>query len=153
MLNRLRILVLAITCLAAAQAGAQQATLTEAAAQSIRAVIEAQLAAFSADEAEKAFSFASDSIRETFGSAENFMRMVKTSYPVVYRPSSVSFLPPELLGEDVYQGVKMTDEDGQLWLAVYRMQRLADDSWRIAGCALKPLAGSLTQLFLLGTGP
>ena len=115
---------------------------SDADAQAIRSVIEAQLAAFSADDAEKAFSFASEGIRQTFATAEVFIAMVKLSYPVVYRPASVLFLDPEQRDDDVMQPVEMSDEDGVLWLALYRMQRQPDKSWRIGGCILKRLPGS-----------
>jgi len=114
----------------------------EADAQAIRSVIEAQLAAFAADDAEKAFSFASEGIRQTFGTAQVFIAMVKLNYSVVYRPASVSFLDPEQVDDNVMQPVEMSDEDGTLWLALYRMQRQPDQSWRIGGCILKRLNGS-----------
>jgi uncharacterized protein DUF4864 len=40
------------------------------------------------------------------------------------------------------QGVEMSDEGDRLWLAVYRMQRQPDSTWRIGGCILKSLPGS-----------
>jgi hypothetical protein len=103
-------------------------------ARAARAVIEAQLAAFAADDAERAFSFAAPGIRESFGSAERFMAMVRKGYPVVYRPTSVRFLEP--VGEQgaVLQRVRMTDDTGAAWMVVYELQRQADRSWRITGC-------------------
>ena len=65
--------------------------------------------------------------------------MVKASYPVVYRPASVLFLGPEQIDDEVMQGVQMSDDEGGLWLALYRMQRQPDDSWRIGGCILQSL--------------
>jgi Domain of unknown function (DUF4864) len=117
---------------------------SETVAQSIRTVIEAQLAAFAEDDADKAFSYASDNIRERFGTAENFIAMVKESYPVVYRPASVSFAKPEHIEGQTLQSVKMADDAGRLWLALYSMQRQPDSSWRINGCVLKMLKGSRT---------
>jgi len=114
----------------------------EADAQAIRSVIEAQLAAFAADDAEKAFSFASEGIRQTFATAQVFIAMVKLNYSVVYRPASVWFLDPEQVDDNVMQPVELSDEDGTLWLALYRMQRQPDKSWRIDGCILKRLNGS-----------
>ena len=57
----------------------------------VRLVIEGQLAAFAADDAEQAFSYASETIQATFMTARNFMDMVRIAYPVVYRPASLSF--------------------------------------------------------------
>ena len=122
--------------LAVAPAGA--ADVSPAEAKALRAVIEAQLAAFKADDAPRAFSYAAPGIRELFGSAEHFMAMVKRSYPVVYRPASVAFLEPQLIGGEYIQRVRMTDGSGRGWLAVYQMQRQPDGSWRIAGCQAVP---------------
>src|SRR5712691_5771096 len=55
-------------------------------------VIRLQIEAFQRDDAEAAFSLASRGIQETFGTPENFLRMVKLSYQPVYRPASVTFL-------------------------------------------------------------
>lgn len=105
-------------------------------AREIRRVIEAQLAAFRADDAELAFSFASPAIREQFGVADYFLAMVRGAYPVVHRPQTVAFLLAETADAAVIQRVRMTDRDGAAWLAVYRMQRQNDRSWRIDGCVL-----------------
>ena len=130
------------TLVVAIGASAQTDSITESDAQAIRSVIEAQLAAFSADDAEKAFSYASEGIRKTFGSPESFMAMVKTSYPVVYRPATVLFLEPMKVDDEIVQGVQMADDVDRLWLALYRMQRQPDHSWRIGGCLLERLDGT-----------
>ena len=62
--------------------------------------------------------------------------MVRTGYPVVYRPASVSFLQPEPDAKEVVQRVHLTDGQGNAWLAVYRLQRQKDKAWRIAGCVV-----------------
>ena len=105
-------------------------------ARDMREVIEAQLAAFAADNAERAFSYASASIREMFGTPEYFMAMVRGGYPVVYRPRTVGFLLPETRGSEVVQRVRMTDASGTAWLAIYNMQRQADRRWLINGCVV-----------------
>jgi hypothetical protein len=137
-----QILLLGLMFIASTGAQSQTRAISEADAQSIRTVIEAQLAAFSADDAQAAFSFASDGIRKTFSTAENFLAMVKASYPVVYRPASVLFLDPEKVADEIMQGVEMSDDTDRLWLAIYRMQRQPDNTWRIDGCVLKSLPGS-----------
>jgi Domain of unknown function (DUF4864) len=121
---------LAVTALAA------EPPVSAADGRDLRAVIEAQLAAFRSDNAEQAFSYASPSIREMFVTADYFMAMVRGSYPVVYRPESVAFLLPEIVDGAVIQRVRMTDQQGDAWLAIYRMQRQADRSWRIDGCVV-----------------
>jgi hypothetical protein len=103
-------------------------------AKAVRALIEAQLAAFAADDAEKAFSYAAPSIRTMFVSAERFMAMVREGYPVVYRPASVAFMKPEWADDKLIQRVQMADASGAPWMVVYELERQPDRSWRIAAC-------------------
>ena len=112
--------------------------------KAVRAVVEAQLAAFAEDDGKRAFSYAAPSIREMFGSPDRFMAMVRGSYPVVYRPAAVVFLNPEWVQGQLVQGVHLTDASGALWLAVYQLERQPDKSWRISGCNVQPSAGKMT---------
>jgi hypothetical protein len=113
-------------------------------AKALRAVIEAQLAAFKADDAPRAFSYASPAIRELYGNAATFMAMVRKSYPVVHRPKTVSFLAPQRIDGAFIQRVRMTDATDRGWLAVYQMERQPDGSWRIAGCQVVPSEARVT---------
>jgi Domain of unknown function (DUF4864) len=112
--------------------------------RAVRAVVEAQLSAFAADDAKRAFSYAAPAIREMFGTPDRFMEMVRAGYPVVYRPASVVFLNPEWIEGQLVQGVHLTDASGALWLAVYRLERQPDKSWRISGCEVQPSSGKMT---------
>ena len=117
-------------------AGAQSVSKQDAAA--VRKVIEAQIDAFRKDDAKRAFSYATDGIQLTFGTAEDFMAMVREQYAVVYRPRSVAFDPPVSAGpDDIVQPVRMTDDGGRAWLAIYPMQRDKDGVWRTNGCQLR----------------
>lgn len=129
-----RMLLVALANLACTTSWAAPAELTDADAHAIRGVVEAQLAAFRADDADLAFSYASPSIREKFGVAGHFLAMVRGAYPVVYRPESVGFLLAQAIDDEVIQRVRLTDRSGTAWLAIYRMQRQRDRSWRIDGC-------------------
>ena len=113
-------------------------------AEAVRAVIEAQLDAFRHDDAARAFTLATPGIRETFGSAENFLAMVRDSYAVIYRPKSVIFEPPHLIDGRLFQPVRLTDAEGRAWIAIYSMQRQPDGNWRTNGCQLARLAGTET---------
>ncbi|SRR5258706_13472531 len=113
-------------------------------ARAVRAAIEAQLEAFRRDDAERAFSLATPGIRATFGTAQAFMHMVRTQYAVVYRPSSVSFEAPVVIGGELVQPVRFTDAAGRRWLALYPMQRQPDGRWLTNGCELTPLGGTQT---------
>jgi Domain of unknown function (DUF4864) len=77
-----------------APATASAAVLAERDARAVRSVIEAQLAAFAADDAERAYSYASAAIRTQFADAASFMAMVRSGYPMVVRPESVTFFQP-----------------------------------------------------------
>lgn len=113
----------------------------EVEAKAVRAVIEAQLAAFAVDDARRALSYAFPDIRQRFPAPEGFLEMVRKSYPVVYRPRSVGFLEPEVADDEVFQAVEMSDAEGVLWIAIYRMGRIEDGSWRIMGCRVVPGGG------------
>ncbi len=133
LLNRLVMLLAAASCALALWAPAQAASLTPADEKNVRAAVQGQLAAFAADDADKAFSYAAPNIREALGTAAGFMAMVRNSYPVVYRPASVAFLKPESKDGQVIQRVQMLDASGDAWLAIYSLQR-EGASWLITGC-------------------
>jgi len=103
-------------------------------ARAVRALIEAQLAAFARDDAAQAFSFATPTIQAMFGTAERFLAMVRQSYPVVYRPAAVSFLQARWIDHKLIQGVQMADADGAPWMVAYEVELQPDRTWRIAGC-------------------
>lgn len=113
-------------------------------AGAIRQAIEAQIAAFRRDDAEAAFALATPDIRAAFGTAQNFLEMVRSSYGVVYRPHSVQFEAPVVVDGEVVQAVRMTDAEGRAWIALYPMRKQADGSWKTNGCQLGRLAGRET---------
>jgi hypothetical protein len=129
----LRVALLAVTAprLALAQS---QPSLPVSEASAVRAVVRAQLDAFAADDAVRAFSYAADGIRDRFGSAGQFMQMVRGSYPMVVRPAAVTFLAPRRADAQVLQPVQLTDREGRMWLALYSLQPQPDGGWRISGC-------------------
>ena len=112
--------------------------------RAVRAVVEAQLKALSADRAEHAFSYAAPAIRQQFGDAKVFMAMVRQSYAMLISPRSVSYFRPEGVGGVITQGVQFRDADERLWRAVYELQRQSDKRWRISGCAVAPADESST---------
>ncbi|HHP7245961.1 MAG TPA: DUF4864 domain-containing protein [Elainellaceae cyanobacterium] len=115
--------------------------LTDTDRAAIRAVIEQQLEAFQADNANKAFSFASPNIQSQFGSPDHFMDMVKSSYLPVYRPRSVMFEGINNIEGNLAQQVILMGSDGNLVSAYYMMEKQSDGEWRINGCVLMPLEG------------
>lgn len=119
---------------------AQRATDLPAQQQAeIRAVIEAQLAAFQKDDAVLAFSFAAPGIRQVFQTPERFLQMVKQSYLPLYRPARVEFTALGVIQGAPTQVLTVTDQEGIRYRAYYVMERQPDRSWKIAGVYLEPL--------------
>jgi hypothetical protein len=103
-------------------------------ASKVRDVIVAQLAAFETDDADTAFQTATPAVREAIGSPGRCLAMVRGAYPMVYRPSSVSFHKPEEADGSVLQLVEIQDGDAKSWLAIFQLERQPDNTWRISGC-------------------
>jgi len=132
----------ALSLLALAPARAEPVSAEDT--RAVRAVVEAQLAAFAADDAKRAFSYAAPAIRAMYRTPDRFLQMVRTGYPVIYRPASVVFLNPELVQGRLVQGVHLTDSAGGLWLAIYQFEQQPDRAWRINGCNVQPSSGKMT---------
>lgn len=112
--------------------------LTQADKTAIRQVIRAQLAAFRKDDADLAFSYASPLLQDKFGNAENFLDMVKTAYPSVYRPRDVQFRELETTADGPVQKVFFFGPDGDPVLGLYLMQKQRNGKWKTNGCELAP---------------
>lgn len=95
-------------------------------------VIGAQIEAFRADDFATAFTYAAPGIKRLFGTPENFGRMVRQGYPMVWRPAEVRYGAREARGETVLQQVIITDASGRVFTLLYQMVP-ADGSWQIAG--------------------
>ncbi len=139
LLSKLLFLFAFISVVPATDASAAEVSALQA--KQMQAVIQAQLDAFAADDAKRAFSFAAPKVRDAFGTPDRFIAMVRTGYPVVYRPAAVSFFKPQTLDGAFIQRVQLTDENGGVWLATYQLERQRDRSWRIAGCEVVPSEG------------
>jgi hypothetical protein len=96
----------------------------------IPAVIAAQIEAFTAEDYPAAFEHASPSIRDLFGSAENFGEMVERGYPMVLGPAKVRYLDLREVGGSLWQRVLIHDRDGRLHLLDYQMVERGTD-WKI----------------------
>jgi type II secretory pathway pseudopilin PulG len=131
----MRSLLLLAALLAPGLAGAEGRVTAGDAAQ-IRAVINRQIEAFRRDDARGAFALVSPEVRQTFGTPEKFLDVVRLAYRAVYRPSAVAFRDVLVMGEEVVQPVQITDVAGSPWLAYYSMQRQRDGSWKTNGCHL-----------------
>lgn len=134
------ILVTLMLCLAtvwAVPASAQDDATRDPA---IEQVIQQQLSAFQANDLDTAFSFASPTIQEKFGSSERFGQMVEMGYPMVWRPSRYQMQRIVQTEMGPVQVVLFEDGAGRLHEAGYLMQQI-DGVWRINGVKLRALPG------------
>jgi hypothetical protein len=99
-------------------------------------VIRSQEQAFSRDDAAAAYSFAAPVIKRIFPNADIFMSMVQSGYAPVYRHKSFEFGEARVEGDWVAQRVRIIDQDGQAWDALYTLEQQADGSLKITGCTL-----------------
>ncbi|MEP1201508.1 DUF4864 domain-containing protein [Tateyamaria sp.] len=106
----------------------------------IEGVISDQLDAFKADNFAEAFEFASPNIRGIFGTPENFGRMVTQGYPMVWRPTEVTYLELRQENGSYWQKVKIVDAKGQVHVLDYRMLE-TENGWKINGVQLLESAG------------
>jgi len=101
-----------------------------------RNVISDQIAAFQADELGRAFGFASPFIQDKFQTPETFGRMVREGYPMVWRPSEVTFLEAREIGGKLWQEVFLRDAQGRGWIAEYELVDV-DGALRINGVRIR----------------
>ena len=113
------------------------------AASEIQSVIADQLNAFKADDAPRAYGHAADIIKELFPSQSIFMEMVRVGYPPVYRAKEWSFSDPTPLENGYSQIVRLTDEQGRVWNAVYTLERDSTGEWKITGCRILKSDGAV----------
>ncbi|MCA3444246.1 MAG: DUF4864 domain-containing protein [Rhodobacter sp.] len=129
------LLSLVLLCLPVLSAQAQ-----EARNPAIETVIQQQFDAFRAEDVGTAFSFASPNIKGMFGTPENFGRMVRNGYPMVWRPAEVQFLDLREVAGNLWQRVMVTDQAGRTHLLDYQMVETGQ-GWQINGVQLLPQAG------------
>lgn len=96
----------------------------------IEANITAQIQAFKADDFVTAFTFASPSIQNLFRTPENFGTMVRSGYPMVWRPSDVRFLELREVAGSLWQKIMVVDGEGQAHILDYQMVPQNGD-WKI----------------------
>jgi len=130
-------LCLFLTLTATPVAFAQDAPAPQPAATSdARHIIEQQLAAFERDDAVEAYSYAAPEIQALFPDPNLFLSMVAANYAPVHRHRSVEFAAEAEQDGKVAETVLFTDPDGQVWMAIYKLEKEPEGDWKIAGCAL-----------------
>ena len=101
----------------------------------IQNTISNQLEAFASDDFTEAFTHASPGIKDIFGSVDNFSRMVKKGYPMVWRYNNFQFLKLEETPQGYSQIVRITDRKDQLFLLKYFMKNISG-IWKISGVTI-----------------
>ena len=101
----------------------------------IQNTISNQLEAFASDDFTEAFSHASPGIKDIFGSVDNFSRMVKKGYPMVWRYNNFQFLKLEETPQGYSQIVRITDKKDELFLLKYFMKNISG-IWKISGVTI-----------------
>lgn len=96
----------------------------------IEATINSQMEAFKADDVDRAFTFASPTIRDLFQTPENFGAMVRNGYPMVWRPSDVQYLELREIDGALWQTVQVTDAQGRVHYLGYQMIQ-TENGWKI----------------------
>ncbi len=107
----------------------------------IQSTIEAQLDAIQRDDFTAAFTYASPTIKRVFGTPENFGRMVREGYPMVYRPGAVKMLELRELAGGLWQRVMITDAGGRTHMLDYQMIE-TPEGWQINAVQLLKAEGA-----------
>ena len=128
--NYLQILILSFLI----QNGAYAITASDE--EEIISVVSAQLQAFQDDDFEKAYSYASPTIKTIFPDYKKFRDMVVGQYQAVYRPKSINIGSISTEGGVPFLEVYLVDPDGIFVTAIYSMQQQENGSWLINGCFL-----------------
>ena len=80
----------------------------------IEATIGAQIEALRVDDFAEAFTYASPTIQDIFGNAENFGVMVQQGFPMVWRPAEVQYLGQHEADGFTYQQVLIRDAEDNI---------------------------------------
>lgn len=107
----------------------------------IESVITSQIEAFKADDFGTAFRFASPTIQRLFETPQNFGRMVRGGYPMVWRPSDVTYLELREVDGVYFQKLRIVDAKGAVHVLLYQMVQVGG-AYRINGVQLLENAGT-----------
>ncbi len=104
-------------------------------------VISDQISAFVEGDSDRAFFYASLSVKLTFRTPDRFIAMVKKGYLPLYKPSNFRFGRNVVIKENLYQQVITTDTKGKMWEAFYALILQSDGEWKITKVVINPLHG------------
>ena len=107
--------------------------------EDVQATINGQFQAFLEDDVNRAFAYAGPSIRSMFGTPQNFGEMVQRGYPMVWRPSGVTFLEHKETPQGRTQDVQIFDTSGTVHYLRYFVTQ-TPSGWKISGVQLLDVA-------------
>ncbi len=101
----------------------------------VQSVISDQIEALMADDADRAYSYASPDIRSLYPDKNTFLTMVRKNYQPVYHAGNYAFGRSKLIGggEMVLQEVMISGREGKDWTAIYEMRLMDDGSYKVNG--------------------
>ena len=106
--------------------------------KAIKQVIAAQRAAIIDGDGEKAFTYATPSLRTQFGDAQTFMAMVQLGYPALLSARYTEFLEGAVIEGLIIQPLRLIDRDNSVRVALYTLEKQPSGAWRISGCRIAP---------------
>ena len=101
----------------------------------IQGVISQQISSFQVDDFDKAFTFASPSIKNIFGNSNNFGKMVRQGFPMVWRTKVVDYLKLLIVDGALVQRVMITDINDEIFILNYIMVETIK-GWKIRGVTI-----------------
>ena len=101
-----------------------------------RNVVADQLNAFERDDASTAWKLAAPEMREKFGSAANFLDIVRSKYGPISSHRSVDFGPSMRQGDQVGMVVTIVDHDNDVWSVLFLLSKQGDGAWLTSDCLL-----------------
>ena len=104
---------------------------SDALKKELSTVIEAQLAAFRADDYPKAYTFAAAEIKGIFP-ASDFEKMVRTNYPVIAKSTSTEYGVAFDTGDEAVVNVRIENAEKKSVEYQYLLKKEAD-GWKISG--------------------
>lgn len=110
----------------------------------IQTVIEAQLNAFSLGDAEAAFNAVSFEVKTIYKTANSFMNMVLNNYTPLFFAKKWRFDQLFLVSEGSVQVLYVNDPMGNDWVALYKMVKGQNGSWKIDNVSMALIEGVLT---------
>jgi len=143
-----RLLLAALLSLANTLAQAETGAMRASDWKAIKQVIAAQRAALIAGDSDKAFGYATPSLRAQFGDGNTFMAMVHIGYSALLTARYTEFLEGAAIDGLIIQPLRLVDADNSVRVALYTVEKQEDGTWRISGCRIGPSTVQAAQLAL-----